>query len=179
MQNLSSGSAAGMSQTSSPSVISDNNISKDQKHNTELTATQCAVTHLFILSLSSHFFWGGVISTVLLPLAAYREAFTPPTGPGTGVWHHPEIAICFFTNPTHCLAWTICCRKAVSQHRRHHKPFRGLPYSCMMLASQPSLLSHFSVPVSRPCRQRCCAMFSQFTSSHAVPMCGWCLSRAW
>lgn len=57
---ISSWSAAGISQTSSPSVISDIKISKDQKHNTELTATQCAVRHLFILSLSlNYFFWGG------------------------------------------------------------------------------------------------------------------------
>lgn len=56
---ISSWSAAGMSQTSSPSVISDNNISKDQKQNTELTATQCAVTHLFTLSVSLNYFFGG------------------------------------------------------------------------------------------------------------------------
>ena len=101
-----------------------------------------------------------VISTVLLFLAGCREAFTPPTGPGAGVWDHLESAICFFTNPTHCLACTICHSNAPPHHRQHHKPQRGPSYPCVTFALYASVLPSLmtSSPDRPMCQWSCCAM---------------------
>lgn len=99
--------------------------------------SQGAVTHLFTLGMPLFLL---VISTVPLTLAACREAFTPPTGPGAGVWHHLESTICFFTNPTHCQACTICCRNAVSHHRHHHKPRTSLSMHDVCILPESTLI---------------------------------------
>lgn len=79
-----------------------------------------------------------VISTVLLPLVAYRKAFTPPTGPGTGVWYHLESTICFVANLTYCIACAICCRNTVPRHhQKSHSEvfFVHAWHNCILLKS--------------------------------------------
>lgn len=93
------------------------------------------------------------MTTVLLSLAGCREAFTPPTGPGAGVWDHLESTICFSTDPTHCLACTICHRNSPPHHGHHHKPIWELPYPCVTFVFRstfpPSPLAHvLHIPIN-------------------------------